>query len=118
MDLCASFGLITTLNCNFGEGVEEVANPMCSVSRRLIRAVGISIPGDTDRQKQIAGFNQEKFSQSHVLCIGAGGLISSIGPGVGTQQSAGILDADFVEASNLNRQLFTLPTSDKTKRLL
>lgn len=82
-------------------------NPMSSVSRS-IRAIGTSIPGASDRQKQIAGFNQDKFSQSHVLCIGAGGLISNIAPalvrkGIGALT---ILDADDVEGSNLNRQRF------------
>lgn len=85
-----------------------MANPMSSISRRSIKAVGISIPGAFDRQKQIAGFDQDKFSKSHVLCIGAGGLISNIAPalvrkGIGALT---ILDADDVEVSNLNRQRF------------
>jgi molybdopterin-synthase adenylyltransferase len=83
-------------------------NPTCSISPISIKATGTSIPGASDRQKQIAGFNQEKFSQSRVLCIGAGGLISNIAPalvrkGIGALT---ILDADDVEASNLNRQRF------------
>src|SRR5262249_9166646 len=50
----------------------------------------------------------EKFSKSHVLCIGAGGLVSNIAPalvrkGIGALT---ILDADDVEVSNLNRQRF------------
>jgi molybdopterin-synthase adenylyltransferase len=72
--------------------------------------MGASIPGACDRQQKIAGFDQEKFSRSHVLCIGAGGLVSNIAPslvrkGIGALT---ILDHDEVEASNLNRQRFYL----------
>jgi molybdopterin/thiamine biosynthesis adenylyltransferase len=70
--------------------------------------MGVSIPGALDRQQRIAGFDQEKYSRSHVLCIGAGGLMSNIAPtlvrkGIGRLT---ILDHDEVEASNLNRQCF------------
>src|SRR5579862_8532715 len=41
---------------------------------------GVAVPGAEDRQRKIAGFDQEKFSRSHVLCIGAGGIISNIAP--------------------------------------
>jgi molybdopterin-synthase adenylyltransferase len=97
------------LNYKFLEKeLKKVTNPMSSISRRSIKAIGTGIPGASDRQKQIAGFDQAKFSQSHVLCIGAGGLISNIAPalvrkGIGALT---ILDADNVEASNLNRQRF------------
>jgi molybdopterin-synthase adenylyltransferase len=70
--------------------------------------VGEEISGATDRQQRIAGFDQQVFSNSRVLCIGAGGLISQIAPtlvrkGIGALT---ILDDDVVEASNLNRQRF------------
>ena len=69
---------------------------------------GKPIPGAEDRQRKIAGFHQEVFSRSSVICIGAGGLISHIAPtivrkGIGT---ISIFDDDTVEVSNLNRQRF------------
>lgn len=83
-------------------------NPTSSVSPTSIKATGASIAGACDRQEQIPGFDQEKFSRSHVLCIGAGGLVSNIAPslvrkGIGALT---VLDHDEVEASNLNRQRF------------
>lgn len=85
-----------------------MAHPTSSISHLSIKATGVSIPGACDRQKQIAGFNQDKFSRSHVLCIGAGGLISNIAPalvrkGIGALT---VLDDDDVEVTNLNRQRF------------
>lgn len=72
------------------------------------RYVGTAIAGATDRQERLAGFDQTAYSSSSVVCIGAGGLISYIGPtlvrkGIGALT---ILDDDVVEASNLNRQRF------------
>jgi molybdopterin/thiamine biosynthesis adenylyltransferase len=69
---------------------------------------GTPVPGAEDRQRKIAGFDQEKFSRSHVLCVGAGGIISNIAPahcrkGIGRLT---LLDNDIVDASNLNRQRF------------
>jgi len=74
----------------------------------LIRLEGKRIPGAEDRQARISGFDQQVYSQSHVLCIGAGGLIGNIAPtlcrkGIGALT---VLDDDVVEASNLNRQRF------------
>ncbi|PWU11726.1 MAG: hypothetical protein C5B51_02100 [Terriglobia bacterium] len=73
-----------------------------------IKLTGKAIPGALDRQAKISGFDQDKFSQSHVLLIGAGGLGSNIArtlvrKGVGRLT---IIDPDVVEASNLNRQHF------------
>ncbi|MFY9607379.1 MAG: ThiF family adenylyltransferase [Blastocatellia bacterium] len=70
--------------------------------------VGQAIPGATDRQQRLVGFDQAAYSESSVVCIGAGGLISQIAPtlvrkGIGALT---ILDNDVVEASNLNRQRF------------
>jgi ThiF family len=70
---------------------------------RIRRYVGKAIAGATDRQQRLAGFDQGVYSQSHVLCIGAGGLISHIAPtlvrkGIGALT---ILDDDVVEPSNL-----------------
>lgn len=69
---------------------------------------GTAVPGAEDRQRLIPGFDQEKFSRSHVFCIGAGGIISQIAPtlvrkGIG---KITLLDDDVVEPSNLNRQRF------------
>src|SRR5258708_407878 len=75
------------------------------LSRKFI---GEAIPGATDRQQCLAGFDQAVYSKSSVVCIGAGGLISQIAPtlvrkGIGALT---ILDDDVVERSNLNRQRF------------
>jgi len=69
---------------------------------------GRALPGAEDRQRQIAGFDQQRFSRSHVLCVGAGGIISHVAPtlcrkGIGTLT---LIDDDRVEVSNLNRQRF------------
>lgn len=79
-----------------------------SVSPLSRRYVGQAIPGATDRQQRLAGFDQAVYSRSSVVCIGAGGLISQIAPtlvrkGIGALT---ILDDDVVEPSNLNRQRF------------
>jgi molybdopterin/thiamine biosynthesis adenylyltransferase len=81
---------------------------IASVSRLSRKYVGQPIPGATDRQQRLAGFDQAVFSRSRVVCIGAGGLVSQIAPtlvrkGIG---SLTIFDDDVVEASNLNRQRF------------
>lgn len=73
-----------------------------------IRLCGKAIPGAEDRQKRVLGFDQETFSVSSVLCIGAGGIVSHIAPtlvrkGIGRIT---LLDNDVVEVSNLNRQRF------------
>jgi molybdopterin/thiamine biosynthesis adenylyltransferase len=77
-------------------------------SQTSITLKGTPVPGAEDRQRKIPGFDQEKFSRSHVLCVGAGGIISNIAPtlcrkGIG---KITLLDHDLVEASNLNRQRF------------
>src|SRR3984893_13972820 len=88
-------------------------------SRRSIELRGKAIPGAEDRQKRIPGFDQEVFSQSRVLCIGSGGIISQIAPtlvrkGIGRIT---LLDDDFVEPSNLNRQRFYIEDVGKNKAL-
>ena len=82
--------------------------PAFTISQISTRLKGKPIPGAQDRQQLIPGFDQAKFSASHVLCVGAGGLISHIAPtlvrkGIGRIT---LLDRDMVEASNLNRQRF------------
>ena len=79
-----------------------------SASTLARKFIGQAIPGATDRQQRLAGFDQAVYSQSSVVCIGAGGLISQIAPtlvrkGIGALT---IFDDDVVEASNLNRQHF------------
>lgn len=78
------------------------------VSPIFRKLVGQAIPGATDRQQRLAGFDQQAYSQAKVVCIGAGGLISQIAPtlvrkGIGALT---ILGDDVVEPSNLNRQRF------------
>lgn len=77
-------------------------------SQTSITFRGVAVPGAEDRQRKIPGFDQERFSRSHALCIGAGGIISNIAPtlcrkGIGKMT---LLDDDLVEISNLNRQRF------------
>lgn len=83
-------------------------HPAFTVSRTPIRLRGTAIPGAEDRQRKIPGFDQQIFSKSSVLCVGAGGIISQIAPmlvrkGIGRIT---LIDDDIVEASNLNRQRF------------
>src|SRR5262245_13119259 len=75
-------------------------------SRTSIRVLGKPVPGAEDRQRKVPGFDQEVYSKSHVLCIGAGGLVAQIAPtlarkGIGR---ISLFDDDSVEPSNLNRQ--------------
>ena len=90
-----------------------------TVSQTSIRLRGKPVPGAEDRQRKIAGFDQEIFSKSSVLCIGAGGLISHIAPtlvrkGIGRIT---LLDDDVVEATNLNRQRFYIEDIGRNKAL-
>ncbi len=71
------------------------------------------------RQQPIPGFDQEKYSRAHVLCIGAGGLVGQVAPalvrkGIGALT---ILDDDVVEVSNLNRQRFYLADVGRPKAI-
>ena len=93
--------------------------PVYTASQASIRLKGKAIPGAEDRQKRIPGFDQEVFSRSQVICIGAGGIISQIAPtlarkGIG---SITLLDDDVVEASNLNRQRFYQKDLNQNKAL-
>jgi molybdopterin/thiamine biosynthesis adenylyltransferase len=86
-------------------------------SRTLVKFRGKAIPGASDRQSKIAGFDQQIYSRSSVLCIGAGGIISQIAPtlvrkGIGRIT---LLDDDIVEASNVNRQRFYIEDIGKNK---
>jgi hypothetical protein len=60
------------------------------------------IPGAEDRQRKISGFDQEIFSRSRVICVGAGGIISHIAPTLGRKGIGSIMliDDDIVEPSN------------------
>jgi len=93
--------------------------PVSSVLQTSVRLRGKVVPGAEDRQKKISGFDQKTFSKSHVMCIGAGGIISMIAP---TLMRKGIgritlLDDDVVEASNLNRQRFYIKDIGQNKAL-
>lgn len=88
-------------------------------SKTSIELRGKAVPGAEDRQRKIPGFDQEVFSRSHVLCIGAGGIVSQIAPtlvrkGIGRIT---LLDDDIVEPSNLNRQRFYRKDIGKNKAL-
>ncbi len=93
--------------------------PAFTDSPTSTRLRGRAVDGAEDRQRKIAGFDQEVFSKSSVLCVGAGGLISHIAPtlvrkGIGR---IALLDDDVVEASNLNRQRFYRKDIGKNKAL-
>ena len=93
--------------------------PAFTVLRTSISLRGKVIPGAEDRQKLIPGFEQEIFSNSSVLCVGAGGINSQIAPtlvrkGIGRIK---LLDDDIVEASNLNRQRFYIKDIGQNKAL-
>jgi molybdopterin/thiamine biosynthesis adenylyltransferase len=94
-------------------------HPTFTVSRTPINLRGTAIRGAEDRQRKIAGFDQEIFSSSSVVCIGAGGIISQIAPtlvrkGIG---KITLLDDDLVEVSNLNRQRFYIYDVGKNKAI-
>jgi molybdopterin/thiamine biosynthesis adenylyltransferase len=92
-------------------------HPAFTGSRTSIRLRGVAISGAEDRQRKIPGFDQEIFSCSRVLCIGAGGLISFIAPPLVRKGVGGItlVDDDFVETSNLNRQRFYIKDVGRNK---
>lgn len=88
-------------------------------SRSSIELRGTAIPGAEDRQRKIPGFDQEVFSRSHVLCIGAGGIVSQLAPtlvrkGIGRIT---LLDDDIVEPSSLNRQRFYITDIGENKAI-
>jgi molybdopterin-synthase adenylyltransferase len=88
-------------------------------SKISIELRGQAIPEAEDRQRKIPGFDQEVFSRSHVLCIGAGGIISQVAPtlvrkGIGRIT---LLDDDVVEPSNLNRQRFYIKDVGENKAI-
>ena len=94
-------------------------HPAFTVSRTSVSLRGNAIPGAEDRQKRIPGFDQEAFSKSHVLCVGAGGIVSMIAPtlvrkGIG---HISLLDNDIAEESNLNRQRFYIKDIGQNKAL-
>jgi adenylyltransferase/sulfurtransferase len=90
-----------------------------SIKQTSIRLRGKAIPGAEDRQKKIVGFDQEVFSKSKVVMIGAGGLGSHIAPpllrkGIGALT---IIDNDEVDVTNLNRQRFYEADLEKNKAI-
>jgi len=94
-------------------------HPAFTASRTSISLRGKAIPGAEDRQRKIPGFDQEVFSRSRVLCVGAGGIVSQIAPTLVRKGIGGItlLDPDIVELSNLNRQRFYIKDVGNNKAL-
>jgi molybdopterin/thiamine biosynthesis adenylyltransferase len=93
--------------------------PAFTDSKTSISLSGKAISGAQDRQRKIPGFDQEIFSRSSVLCVGAGGIISQIAPTL-VRKGLGritLLDPDIVEPSNLNRQRFYIKDVGKNKAL-
>src|SRR5258706_16040422 len=106
--MCASSGWIRTLKLRSTEKEWRAMHPAFTGSRTPIKLRGTAIPGAEDRQRKIFGFDQEIFSLSSVVCIGAGGIISQIvpkfvGKGIG---NITLLDAARVEGSILNLTRF------------
>jgi len=94
-------------------------HPAFTVSKTSISLRGKAIPGAEDRQRKIPDFDQEVFSKSSVLCVGAGGIVSQIAPTLVRKGIGGItlLDPDIVEVSNLNRQRFYIKDVGTNKGL-
>jgi len=80
---------------------------------------GTYIAGAEDRQQKISGFDQTVLSNSSVVAIGAGGIVSQIAPTLVRKGIGGItlVDDDHVEVSNLNRQRFYEQDVGKNKAL-
>jgi molybdopterin/thiamine biosynthesis adenylyltransferase len=93
--------------------------PAFTNSKTSISLRGRTIPGAEDRQRAIPGFDQDIFSRSHILCVGAGGINSQIAPTVARKGIGRItlLDDDFVEPTNLNRQRFYKENIGENKAL-
>jgi molybdopterin/thiamine biosynthesis adenylyltransferase len=91
--------------------------PAFTDSRTWINLLGTAIPGALDRQKEIPGFDQAAFSKASVVCVGAGGIISQIGPTLARKGIGKItlLDDDLVEPTNLNRQRFYIEDVGENK---
>src|SRR5258707_928685 len=94
-------------------------HPASIDSPTSIELEGVPIPGAEDRQRLIPGFDQSVFSRSHTLCVGAGGIVSQIAPTLARKGIGQItlLDDDFVEVSNLNRQRFHIKDVGRNKAL-
>ncbi|MBV9156685.1 MAG: ThiF family adenylyltransferase [Acidobacteriaceae bacterium] len=90
-----------------------------TVLQTSIRLKGTVVPGAEDRQRKIAGFDQEIFGRSSVVCVGAGGIISHIAPTLARKGIGRILllDDDIVEPGNLNRQRFYTEDIGKNKAI-
>jgi adenylyltransferase/sulfurtransferase len=70
-----------------------------------------------DRQEKIPGFDQRALKQLRILLVGAGGLNGEIGEGL-VRKGVGeimVVDPDWVELSNLNRQRFFPEDIDQNK---
>jgi molybdopterin/thiamine biosynthesis adenylyltransferase len=82
--------------------------PFSSRKKKIIRARGIKQPEVFDRQERLNGWNQKKIAGARIGIIGAGGLgglyVKNLARlGIGEMI---ICDSDFIEPSNLSRQLF------------
>jgi molybdopterin/thiamine biosynthesis adenylyltransferase len=86
---------------------------------KVYRFCSPDLPYAEDRQDRLRGYSTELLRQLHVLMIGAGGLGSSIVPGL-VRKGVGqihLCDADTVGISNLNRQDFTVTDFGKCKAI-
>lgn len=91
--------------------------PTFTASHESVSLRGHAVAGAEDRQRLIPGFDQERFSRSRVLCVGAGGIVSMTAPTLARKGIGGItlFDDDVVEPSNLNRQRFYIKDVGRNK---
>src|ERR1035437_5715026 len=108
MDTSGSSVLTRTPTCACTGKESNKLNPTSSVSQTSIQLIGKPVEGALDRHQGIPGFDQERYSRAHVICIGAGGLIGGVAPNLARKGIGAItiLDHDEVEITNLNRQRF------------
>jgi molybdopterin/thiamine biosynthesis adenylyltransferase len=108
MGTSGSFGSMALQPSAYTDKEWTTLTSTSSVFERSIRLSGSAIPEALIRQAPIPGFDQTRYSRAHVLCVGAGGLTSHVVPGLARTGIGAltIVDDDFVEASNLNRQMY------------
>lgn len=94
--------------------------PTCIDSPKLLEHRATAVPGALVRHGGVPGFCQARLSQATVLLIGAGGLNGPVAVTLARKGVGGItiIDPDFVEVSNLNRQRFFPTDVGRSKALV
>ena len=82
--------------------------PLGPIRQNLAEPPPAEVPGDVfDRQRVMVGWNQQSVENAIAFVMGAGGLGNTVALALcrlGIKKMY-ILDMDYVEATNLNRQL-------------